>query len=244
MYNREYYIKNKEKIKKKRKNYYYNIVKNNPEKYKIMIYNKKEYNKTWKNKNKEYARKRDSEYYRQYHIKNKEKLKKKSKNYYHGIIKKNSEKYKIHIEKSRIWRKNNPNKIKEYIKVYNENHKNEKKRYYIENKEKYIKTANLWKKNNKEKVREIIRKENLKRKNKNIIHTFTVEQWIAKKNATNGICPSCNTFIGTDKLTLDHIFPIKKAEKGRVYTIEDVQPLCNSCNSIKHDKIIINEVIK
>lgn len=175
-YAKKYYLENKEKIKKKKIDYYYSI-KNNPEKYKIMIYNKKEYSKKWRDKNKKYMKK----YYREYYWKNIEKI-------------------------------------------------------YLKKKE--------WVKNNKEKVREIIRKENLRRKNKNIVHFFTVDEWVSKKNATNGICPSCNTFVGTEKLTLDHIFPVSKAEKRRIYTINDVQPLCKSCNSSKHDKIIINEMIK
>jgi hypothetical protein len=70
---------------------------------------------------------------------------------------------------------------------------------------------------------------------KNIVEIFTENEWVAKKNATNGICPSCNTFVGIEKLTLDHIFPVSKAEEGRIYTIDDVQPLCKPCNARKND---------
>ena len=70
----------------------------------------------------------------------------------------------------------------------------------------------------------------------NIVEAFTMNEWFEKLDKTKGICPGCGEFIGKDKLTLDHIFPISKAESGRIYTIDDIQPLCRSCNSKKGDK--------
>ena len=96
-------------------------------------------------------------------------------------------------------------------------------------------SAKKWRTNNHEKYNEIMRRRQLK--NKNIIHAFTIEEWVEKKGETNGICPFCKTFVGIEKLTLDHIFPVSKAEEGRIYTIDDVQPLCNSCNIRKFNKI-------
>lgn len=82
------------------------------------------------------------------------------------------------------------------------------------------------------------------RKN-NCINKFTIEAWQEKVKATNGICPQCKINVGIDKLTMDHIYPISKANEDylrtgikRIYTIDDVQPLCRSCNSSKHNKII------
>ena len=62
---------------------------------------------------------------------------------------------------------------------------------------------------------------------------FNYKQWYGKVLLTKGYCPKCKKFIGINKLTLDHIFPLSKAPKGLTYTINDVQPLCKSCNSRK-----------
>jgi 5-methylcytosine-specific restriction endonuclease McrA len=70
---------------------------------------------------------------------------------------------------------------------------------------------------------------------KSAIECFTVKEWQQKLEATKGVCPKCNTFIGIDKLTLDHIIPISKAPIGFKYTINGVQPLCMVCNSKKRN---------
>jgi 5-methylcytosine-specific restriction endonuclease McrA len=59
-----------------------------------------------------------------------------------------------------------------------------------------------------------------------------------KLEDSGGICCMCKKYVGKEKLTLDHIFPISKASPGRIYTINDIQPLCSTCNSKKHNKII------
>ena len=61
---------------------------------------------------------------------------------------------------------------------------------------------------------------------------FSKERLYMKLYRTHGFC-KCGKWVGEDKLTLDHILPISKAPEGFVYTIDDVQFLCGSCNSIK-----------
>jgi hypothetical protein len=71
-------------------------------------------------------------------------------------------------------------------------------------------------------------------------HDFTIQEWNDKLEKTNGICPGFGRephFVGIDKLTTDHNPPINKAPKGFIYTINDVNPLCGSCNSRKRDKV-------
>lgn len=79
----------------------------------------------------------------------------------------------------------------------------------------------------------------LKRKERldGIIHTFTQEEWLQKAKNTFGVCPRCDIYVGIRKITLDHIIPISKAEKGQIYAIDDVQPLCLSCNTSKNNRI-------
>ncbi len=90
-------------------------------------------------------------------------------------------------------------------------------------------------KNNREKCKDF--KRNRRAKEHNIIHDFSSKEWLNKLGQTNGICPECNKFIGVENLELDHIHPVSKAENGRVYTIDDVQPLCKSCNARKGGRI-------
>lgn len=75
-------------------------------------------------------------------------------------------------------------------------------------------------------------------KEKKIKHNFSILEWFLKKYHTHGFCPNCDKYVGLTKLTLDHIIPLSKVSVGFVYTINDVQPLCFSCNSAKKDKFI------
>ena len=77
-----------------------------------------------------------------------------------------------------------------------------------------------------------------------IIHQFSENEWVEALNSTNGVCKGCDTYVGTKKLTLDHVYPVSKALRDyiktnikRIYTIKDVQALCLSCNISKNDKI-------
>jgi hypothetical protein len=75
------------------------------------------------------------------------------------------------------------------------------------------------------------------RKNQ-MLEVFTREEWRQKVDATNGICPVCNRpYKMGFGLSLDHTPPISKAPPGFAYTIDDVLPMCRSCNSSKSDKI-------
>ena len=69
-------------------------------------------------------------------------------------------------------------------------------------------------------------------------HIFTIKQWEDKLKKTKGICPECKKYVGINKLTFDHIFPVSKSPRGYVYKIGDVQPLCKGCNSKKKDNCI------
>ena len=70
--------------------------------------------------------------------------------------------------------------------------------------------------------------------------THTFGEWELLKKQYNNTCPSCKRsepFIGqrTQYLTEDHIIPLSK---GGSDLIENIQPLCSSCNSKKHTAII------
>jgi len=81
----------------------------------------------------------------------------------------------------------------------------------------------------------------------NIIEDFSGIEWLAKLSATKGRCPNCKHFVGMHNLTIDHVYPTSIANKNfkrtgikRVYTINDVQPLCFGCNLNKGNRTFDN----
>jgi len=140
----------------------------------------------------------------------------------------NKELSKLSISKRKAY-------MKAYNKAYEKLHKEEMKAkgkaYRDLHKEERKAYSRRYRKRNPEMRRKFQRKY-IARKS-NIIETFSNEEWLQKLKDTFGVCPKCNKYVGIAHLTLDHIYPISKAEQGQIYTIDDVQPLCHGCNSSK-----------
>jgi 5-methylcytosine-specific restriction endonuclease McrA len=65
--------------------------------------------------------------------------------------------------------------------------------------------------------------------------SFTSQEWEVVKRAYNYTCLRCGSREPEIKLTADHVVPISKGGAG---TIDNIQPLCKSCNSAKHNQTI------
>lgn len=92
--------------------------------------------------------------------------------------------------------------------------------------------AKLWYKRNKDKALMKIKKRRALKKGAEGSHTLG--NWQTLKAQYNLVCPSCKRSEPRIKLTEDHIVPLSK---GGSDNIENIQPLCLSCNSRKHVRI-------
>lgn len=156
----------------------------------------------------------------------------------------------IILKKEKVYRKNQFNKIQKRRKAYSEANKDKiseyHKNYYSKNK-KYFKLRNeSYYKTNKEKVRLLVRSYAKKNPDKVKIYSenkrsrkfgsrdrVSLDEWNAILNRFGHKCLCC----GKEgiKLTQDHVIPLTL---GGRHSIDNIQPLCTSCNSRKHTQIV------
>ena len=164
-------------------------------------------------------------------------------------------------EKKKEWNKNycnaHPEKVREksrrYRKAHPERCREQNRKHYKAHPERCRERVRKHRKTHPEKVREQVRKyqkahpeicrlikQKRREKLHNLIRAYTLQEWKDKLNAANGFCPGyeCEPhFVGKENLSMDHTPPVSKAPIGFVYTINDINPLCRSCNSRKWNKL-------
>ena len=140
-----------------------------------------------------------------------------------------------YLEINRKWRRENPEKAKASVKKWRENNqeglfeygRNRRKR----DRERINENNRRWKKENPVKIRALNhrRKTNRTKAGGN----YTAAEWNALVKHYGGKCLCC----GRDDVTLtvDHIIPVSK---GGTSNIDNLQPLCLSCNAGKRDNTI------
>lgn len=188
----------------------------------------------------EEQKKRFKEYRKKYDLEHKDKIKEAQHKWYlknrNRLLIKRKDYYKENKKQqdkaNRLWRENNKEKFKEYQKsCYIKFGRKWRNNF---GREKFRKSWLIWSKKNPEKI--TVLRQKRRESKKSFLHLYTHQEWQIKLKNTLGICPNCDKYKGINNLTLDHIIPLSKAPYGFIYTINDVQPLCLSCNSSKGNK--------
>lgn len=162
-------------------------------------------------KNKDKVKEYMKEYHRQYHQDNKEVL----------------------LEKQRKYREENAEMVKA-----------KQQAYYQQNRDRYLENGKIWRANNPDKVAEMRRnwakdnqdklreyRQNRRARMKDLVADLTLEQWETTKEYFNNSCAYCGT--SEEALCQDHFVPVVD---GGGYTMSNIIPACQYCNSSKHDK--------
>lgn len=74
-----------------------------------------------------------------------------------------------------------------------------------------------------------------KQRRRKAVGTYSFKEWETLLKKYNHMCLCCKQQEPFVKLTADHVIPLIA---GGVNTIDNIQPLCQSCNSRKHVKVI------
>ena len=185
---------------------------------------------------------RESERKRVFYQQNKHKFKQRAEANKEKIKAYRKEWYKANkilvLQRSKIWAENNREKRKEIGRNWVRRNIRQAYDYY----KKYLE---VHKHTLQYKISVFNRRQRREARLNNVIHSYSFDQWKEKLISSNGICPNCNIQVGIENLSLDHIYPLAKANEDylktgikRVYTINDIQPLCISCNSKKRDNVL------
>ncbi len=130
------------------------------------------------------------------------------------------------------WCKANPEKRAAYQKEYRkENREKEKayqKKYYKKNKEKRAAYQKEWRKAYPEKC--AAHEQNRRARKAGNGGSFTAKEWKVLCRKYDNKCLCCGK---KKKLTADHVVPLSK---GGTSNIENIQPLCGTCNSRKGNR--------
>jgi 5-methylcytosine-specific restriction endonuclease McrA len=134
-------------------------------------------------------------------------------------------------EYAKQWNKDHPDAHRKHCRDWARNHREESRQrnaiWQKENPEKARAKLQAWRAKNRQKKIEYDRTRRVKKNGASGYHTS--EQFKDLCFAFKNMCVCC---LQDKPLTEDHIVPLSK---GGTDNIENIQPLCKSCNSKKHN---------
>jgi len=142
---------------------------------------------------------------------------------------------------SKKWRLDNIEKSRKNTRDWYKKNKDKarisQKKYYIKNYSKIKEKQKEWTKENPEKQKIYSNNKNLRRRTRLFKSGgfHSEQEWQIMKAQYNWTCPDCKKHEPDIKLTKDHIIPLSK---GGSSNIENIQPLCGTCNRKKWTKTI------
>lgn len=158
---------------------------------------------------------------RQYHAENRERMNEISRQYYAA----NSARI---IENVRRWNEANPEKQGEYYARNIEAIRERDRARREAHPEKKAASDKRWRLKNPLKIK--VNHQRRRAKKKGVEGSHTEAEWRALVKQFEGRCVCCGGYFGFGKLTQDHVIPLER--DGSNY-IDNIQPLCLSCNSRK-----------
>ena len=139
-------------------------------------------------------------------------------------------------ERQRIYKEEHKEALQKCDKKYREEHKKEKKSYGEEHKEERAVYSSKYRKTRKGKVANQRAQHKRHALTKNTKVDLTIEQWQFILKNQNNRCNRCGKRFTTKRpATQDHIIPVKH---NGDYSSDNIQALCNSCNSSKCAKLV------
>ncbi len=184
-------------------------------------------------------------YHKNYYAANKERLKQYQKDYYRANPEIVSQYHKEYREKyaerrraySTQWNNEHKEHKQEYLQRYyqktSDTHRLVSRQDYLKKREWYAALNATYKRDHPEQVRMYSAVRTARKRH--VGGDITTSQWREIKAKYNYTCLCCGRREPDIRLSIDHVIPIVK---GGTSNIDNIQPLCRSCNSSKHTKII------
>lgn len=164
---------------------------------------------------------------RNLYYKSQEEYKAKSKEYYEqhkSKVLKREQKYKAQNKKEILI------KAREYRQQHEEQVKDAQKKCYEQNKEHYQQYKKQYRKTQHGKEMIAVANKRRKANKRELVSTFTQNDWIKCKAIFQNCCAYCGTKF--DRLQQEHFIPVNA---GGTYTKDNIVPSCRRCNLSKHD---------